>query len=181
MRILLVTPLYPPDVAEPAPYVKEVATRLSSAHTVTVLAYGRRPEVVPGVSFKMVSKQRALPIRLIAYTWQLLKAARGADIVYAQNGPSVELPLVIVSHLTKTPYVIRLGDLRAHEHAMHHPFRKRIEYAALSRARSIVTDNVPTRLEILPYEEFPKEALATFEAAWQQHIRKLEDRFTYAA
>src|SRR3989344_9051256 len=41
MKIVLATALYPPDIAPPAPYVKELATRLAANHEVTIVTYGR--------------------------------------------------------------------------------------------------------------------------------------------
>ena len=58
MTLVLASPLYPPDLAEPAPYTKELARRLSTTHTVIVVAYGRLPEKVPGARNKTLKKPK---------------------------------------------------------------------------------------------------------------------------
>jgi len=180
MKIVLATPLYPPDIAEPAPYVKELATRLASSHEVVVVTYGRLPEQIPGVRIVSVDKRRPLPLRLLSYTAALLRAARGADVIYAQNGPSVELPLVIVLRIVRAPLVMRMGDAAAHAYAAHHPLRKFVERLALRRGR--VIEGAPgARPEILPFAPRPDAALAAWETAWRSHLSDLTSTFTHAS
>jgi len=177
MRIILATPLYPPDVAQPAPYVKEVAKRLGERHQVSVVAYGRLPEKVSGVHIIAVSKSRPLPLRLLAYTLALWRAARSADVIYAQNGASVELPVGLVALFTGRPLVMCLGDTSAHARADKNYYLKIIERFAFSRARVTVTDMPFERPEILPFEPMPEAQLQAYEKAWDSHIESLEKTF----
>jgi hypothetical protein len=180
MRIVLATPLYPPEIAEPAPYVKELAKRLSGRHLVTIVAYTRLPEKVPGVSIIVVDKRRPLPFRLLSYFFALLRAAQNADIIYALNGASVELPVALVSLIIRRPLIIRIGDTAAHTRAQEQWALRRIERFAFSRARRVVTDAPGTRPEILPFEPFPTEKMSAYEQSWKSHLRTLENAFTYA-
>lgn len=180
MNIVLATPLYPPDVAWPAPYTKELARRLSPAHQVTVVTYGELPEHVEGVRFVTISKRLPRSWRIARYTRALLREARRADVIYAENGASVELPLVVASFMSRTPILLHLGDQRAHAKAAQSAALKNIEKAALSSAKKIVTDSPLERPEILPFTQYPINEFAAYDASWQKHLAELEDLFIYA-
>lgn len=181
MKILLATPLYPPDIEQPAPQVKELATRLSSSHEVHVLTYGRLPEQIPGVQITAVSKARALPLRLVSFMLALHKLTRTCDVMYIQNGASVELPASIVSMLTRKPLILHFGDTRAHDWADRSFVYKIIENFASRIARKTVSDLPPVRPEIVPFAPYPAKALEAYESGWRTHIQALEQLFaTYA-
>lgn len=180
MRLVLATPLYPPDVEWPAPYIKELARRLSPTHAVTIVTYGEMPETIEGVEIISISKRHPRAARLIAYTRALRRAARSADLIYAENGASVELPLIIVSFLSRTPILMHLGDQRAHVRAQKDTALKTIEKAALSSAKKVITDSPLERPEILPFKEYPINEMAAYEASWLKHTEMLEDLFIYA-
>lgn len=180
MKIVLATPLYPPDLGEPAAHVKELAVRLAKNNDVSVVTYGRLPEKVAGVSVISVSKRRPLPVRLAAYTFALLRAARRADVIYAENGPSVELPAGLAALLTRRPLIVHLGDRAAHALAEYSVWRRALERFALGRAKTVIRDNPPSRPEILPLQEPPADALAEYEAAWKSHLALLKEAFNHA-
>ena len=199
MRILIATPLYPPDIAEPAPYVKELATRLKDMHKVTVLAYNHIPEQILGVHIIAIPKYTILPVRLIRYTYRLWKEASAADYVFMQNGPSTELPLVLISHFTKSKYIFHLGDEISLSFALNRVFRKLLLIFALKSADIILTHQTsPTkelgnmlstctvancnrpknRPEILPFSDYPTEAFRAYENSWVTHIADIQNIFT---
>lgn len=181
MKIVLATPLYPPDIEEPAPYTKELARRLTkNGHVVAVVAYGRLPEQVPGVRIIAIDKRRPLVVRLASFTRTLWRMAHTVDIVYAQNGASVELPLTLVSLFVRKPFVIRIGDTRAAEHAARHTVLGAIHRLALRRARTTITDTPRPRPEVLPFVSAPTEAQHAYEASWGEHIKKLLESFNHA-
>ena len=68
MKILIVTPLYPPDIAGHSAYVKELALRLREAHTVTILAYNHIPEKIEGVNIITIQKHLPTLVRLFLCT-----------------------------------------------------------------------------------------------------------------
>jgi hypothetical protein len=172
MKILLATPLYPPDVAQPAPYTKELASRLAQAgHDVVAVVYGRLPEPVAGVRIVGVDKRQALPARLWDFYRTLSREAREADIIVAENGPSVELPLLFV----RGRIVLHVGDRAA--------LGKGGVLAALARWRAahVVTDMPPERPEILPFVPRPDAALAHYEQSWTTHLAHLQTLFIHGA
>ncbi len=202
MRILLVTPLYPPDIAGPAPYVKELATRLGGAHTITILAYNHIPEVVPGVGIVTVEKRLPALVRMSIFTWKLILLQRTIDVVYVQNGPSVEIPFVLASFFSHVRNVFRLGDAVALAHATHHNLFRLTLVTAMRRAGTlIIPENIPPetealvtdstlskkcvhipnpdiRPEIHPFHEYPQSAFFAYEASWEKHIALLVDTIT---
>ena len=182
MKIVLATPLYPPDVAEPAPYIKELAKHLADGmHEVTVVAYSYLPEKIPGVHIVVVNKRKPLLLRLMQYTWLLWRAARTADVVYAQNGASVELPAGLITLFVQCPLVIHIGDTAAHERALVHPIFRCVERFAFKRARTIVTDTPAPRPEILPFGPAPTVAQTTYQKSWEKHMSDLIKTFHYGA
>ena len=179
MKIVLATPLYPPDIAEPAPYVKELARRLSEKHTVTIVTYAYIPEKIPGVSIVAINKHRSLPIRLMNYTVALWRTSRSAEVIYAQNGASVELPVSVVKFFTRVPLIIRVGDKTSHARAERQPLFHIIERIAERHASHIVHDSPLSKPEWLPFKEISPEAQTAYETSWEDHVRKLEDLFAH--
>ena len=180
MKIVLATPLYPPDIAEPAPYVKELAKRLAPMHEITVATYGRLPEQVAGATVLTADKRALLPVRLARYTALLWRVARGADIVYIQNGPSVELPVAVLMVLMRRPLFMRLGDVAAHQYAQAHFVRRALERFVMRRVQ-VVAEAPPLKPEILPFENRPTAALAAWEESWDRHIEHLQRIFAHAS
>ncbi len=173
MRIVIATPLYPPDIAPQASYVKELAQRLGTQHQVTLVAYGSYPEAVPGVRIVSVSKRQPKPLRLLAFLWALYREVKNAEVLYAENGPSVELPVGLLTRITRLKLVVHLGDQLAHTRAA------RLEQFMTSRASSVVSDIPLSRPEILPFTAYPEEAFRAHEASWQTHVAMLTNLFTH--
>lgn len=117
MKIVVATPMYPPEIAEPAPYVKEASRRLSVDHEVTIVAYASTSEKTPGANLITVDKRKPLPVRLLKYTYTLFRASRDAEIIYVQGGTAAGLPAVIVGHLRNIPVVLRFNEDEAWERA----------------------------------------------------------------
>lgn len=175
MRVLIVTPLYPPEVADAALYTKELARRLSKSHKVTVVAYARLPEEVCGISIVTIDKRQPRLARLRAFREALVRAVKNADIVLAINGASVELPLLFTPLPKSVRLVFCIADAVAHARA------SLIERLAFARADTVVRELPPRRPEILPLEPEPTEALAAHEASWATHLRVLESLFSYVS
>ncbi len=177
MKIVLATPLYPPDTEDVALYVKELARRLAKKHTVTVITYGRLLEKIPNVTIIAINKRRPLLLRLIAYTVALRRAAKSADIVYVQNGPATELPTLLVARITNTPIIMHIGDAQAHKRAGERFYLHNIERLAFSQAKIIIADSPPKRPEIIPFEPVPTEAERAWNISWDSHVHSLEKHF----
>ena len=169
MKIVLATPLYPPDTALPALYIKELARRLSTTHEVSIVAYTHLPEQIPAVRVTAVSKRQPVPIRLLRFAFALLTEAREAEHVYALNGPSVELPLLLVSLFTRTPFTLILGDTPAYERSMGSGLYAVIHRLLRSRAHRVIDALPLPRPEVLPFEEPP--STKEYETSWKEHLK----------
>ncbi len=111
MKILIATPIYPPEIGGPATYTKELCERLHNQHQITVITYTDSTEVFPGTRLVAISKQRPLPIRLLKYFLLLLKEAKSHDVIYVQNAVASGLPVAFASILTGIPFVLKfVGD-----------------------------------------------------------------------
>lgn len=176
MKIALATPLYPPDVEEPAPFVKEFARRLSESHSVTVLAYGAIPEEVPGVETRIVEKHAPVPFRLIACTFAIAKLLRENDVVVIENGPSMEVPALIALSFSRTKAVLHLGDARANFRAGRNWGLSFVQNRLRARCASIDTIPLP-KPEILPFEATPSEQMAAYENSWEAFMHSFESLY----
>jgi glycosyltransferase involved in cell wall biosynthesis len=111
MRILLATPIYPPDIGGPASYARELSERLTPAHSLTVVAYTDEGVPYGHALLKKVAASRWLPVRLLIFFATLVQESRRHDIIYAQNAVAAGLPAVCAGYITRTPVVIKfVGD-----------------------------------------------------------------------
>lgn len=188
MRILIITPLYPPDIKEPAPYVKEFARRFSSNHTVTILAYNHIPEKVDGVTIVTVEKSSNVLVRLFRFFVALTRLAPSHDVLYVQNGPSVELPvftyLIVSKQSPKTFF--RLGDHvpLSRSSRITQLLAKRVTQAlshddtcGLCPFSTLVIPRPLPRPEILPFEGRDVTAEQEYQSSWNEHMTRLHELF----
>lgn len=99
MKLVIATPLYPPDIGGPATYAKLLE------------------EILPqkGIEVELVKfgEVRHLPkiIRHYAYYRRVLRAARSADAVLALDPVSVGLPAMRAAKKARKPFVVKIvGD-----------------------------------------------------------------------
>ncbi len=99
MKLLIATPLYPPEPGGPATYSK-------------LLEEGLPHQGVDVVTVKF-GEVRYLPkgIRHIAYFFRLLHAARGSNLIYALDATSVGVPAMFAAAISRKPFVVKVvGD-----------------------------------------------------------------------
>ena len=99
MRLLIATPLYPPEAGGPASYSYALEQGLPSRGIEVVL--------VP------FSKVRHLPkgVKHIAYAYHLVRAGFGCDAVLALDPVSVGLPAWVASVFLRKPFFVKIvGD-----------------------------------------------------------------------
>ncbi len=128
MKIILATPVYPPEIGGPATYTKELALRLKDKHEIIIVAYASTSEVIPGTTLFVASKRRPLPLRLFKFTFDLFRASKGAGVIYVQNAVAAGLPAVFVSYLRSIPLVLKfVGDEAWERASQEHRTKKRLE------------------------------------------------------
>lgn len=99
MKLVIATPLYPPEIGGPATYAQILEEGLPS--------YNIEVELIK------FSDVRHLPkiIRHYAYYRRVLKAARYADAVLALDPVSVGLPAMLAAKRTRKPFILKVvGD-----------------------------------------------------------------------
>ncbi len=97
MRLVIATPLYPPEIGGPATYAKLLVEGLPGK----------------GIEVELVkfSEVRHLPkiIRHYAYYRRVRAAARNADIILALDPVSVGLPAMRAAKKTRKPFILKIG------------------------------------------------------------------------
>lgn len=99
MRLLIATPLYPPDPGGPATYA-------------ALLEEGLPAEGVD-VALALFSDVRPLPkiIRHVAYAWEVFRMARNADAVLALDPVSTGFPAMLAAFVARKPFLVKVvGD-----------------------------------------------------------------------
>jgi glycosyltransferase involved in cell wall biosynthesis len=111
MRVIFATPIYPPEVGGPATYTVDLAERMRGEHHITIVAYADGAEPVPSTHLVSISKKQTLPIRLVRFYEALLREAKQADLIYAQNAVAAGLPAVLVGRRLNKPVILKfVGD-----------------------------------------------------------------------
>lgn len=174
MKILILSPLFPPDTGTPAAYVKELASRLHHKD-ISLLIYGYLPESISTVPIQSIDKRQLLPVRLFQFTRTLLRESRDIKHLIINNAPSVELPALLVSFVRPLHITLLLSDpvaKKASERGLYkilHTFLKR-------RSQAIITLPPPTtyeKAETLPFVSSDTEKEAARESWWHEHINTL--------
>ncbi|MFT6108228.1 MAG: glycosyltransferase involved in cell wall biosynthesis [Planctomycetota bacterium] len=107
MRILITSPVFPPDLGGPAVYVPSVGRFLvERGHDVRVIAFCSDP-APEGYPFPVQAITRGpLPVRYLKAFWAVFKAAGKVDVVYVQE--HLALLHVLAARLRFRPVVIRI-------------------------------------------------------------------------
>jgi glycosyltransferase involved in cell wall biosynthesis len=189
MKIIIATPLFPPELGEPAQYVFELAKRLKESHQIVVVTYANHVEPIDGVRIKKVSKNQHTLIRLYKYTRVLMRSAQKADVIYAQRGVASGLPAIIAGWLSKVPVVINYIEDEAWERLNHlHPsehqgqFRKtrkipgavwgiwHIQHTVLRYADAVIAPSDFLRDELIRTHELKPKKVHTCYAPAQKKL-----------
>lgn len=99
MKILFVTPLYPPEIGGPATYAKLLVEELPKrGHMVTLVKYSDFAHLPSG-------------IRHLSLMCHLYRLAKSHDVIYAQDVFSVGAPSASASFFARVPLIVRVpGD-----------------------------------------------------------------------
>lgn len=128
MRIVLATPLVPPEIGGPATYLKKLISLMKDEHELVVVAYARTAEKLPGTTLHTVSKARPLTIRLLKFFFVLYRESKGADVIYVQNAVAAGLPSMLVGKLRRIPVILKfVGDEAWERASLYKKTEKRLE------------------------------------------------------
>lgn len=195
MKIVLATPIYPPEIGGPAIYIKELCERIHKEHDVTIVAYTDVRKPFAGTKLISISKRRPLPIRLIKFFVSIWQASKETDLIYVQNAMAAGLPVALVSILRNKPYVLKfVGDeawerasqnrktekrleefLREPEGGIRTTFMMWIQGFVLRHASVVTTPSAYLREEIIKaYGVHPERAVVNYNAAEEPQILPFE-------
>ncbi|MEZ5979899.1 MAG: glycosyltransferase family 4 protein [Planctomycetota bacterium] len=107
MRVLITSPVFPPDLGGPSVYVPSLGRFLvERGHDVTVVAFCSDPEP-KGHPFPIRAISRGnLAVRYLKAFFAVLREAKGKDVVYVQE--HLALLHVLAARLRGVPTVIRI-------------------------------------------------------------------------
>ena len=97
MKLVIATPLYPPEIGGPATYAKELNERFMASGTDVVL-----------VKFSDVHRHPKF-FRHMTYFWRVFRAAREADAVLAFDTWSTGVPSLLAAKAQGKKILVRIG------------------------------------------------------------------------
>lgn len=122
MRIVIPTGIFPPDIGGPASSVPLLASQWSAqGHDVAVATYSdeRADAEDGGRGYGVLRVRRTLPLpfRYGLFFWKTFRAAKGADLVFAQDGVASGFPGLLAARLRAARFALKLVGDFAWEHA----------------------------------------------------------------
>lgn len=107
MKILITTPIFPPDLGGPAVYVPSIGRWLSArGHDVKVVAFCEDPNPT-GYPFAVISIPRvSLPLRYLKSFFAIFRECKDRDIVYVQE--HLALLAILAAKLRGKPSIVRV-------------------------------------------------------------------------
>ena len=177
MKILIATPLFPPETASQAVYTKEVVRRLANEHEISILTHGEFPEEVPKASIYTISKKQPRIFRFFSCLRQLIHKAKTKDILYIQNGVSIEIPLFFLLPFIQNPIVFHISDIDAYKRTQKNFFLRYIEQKIQKKSHYVLKTLPEKKPEIIPFERSPQQALIHYEEDWNKHLKILKKAF----
>jgi glycosyltransferase involved in cell wall biosynthesis len=119
LKICVVTGTFHPEIGGPPTYLYHLLTALVEwGHEITVVTYG---DVVQEFEYPYqvirVSRRQSITVRLLQFTWQVWRVARGCDLIFV-NGYG--LPVAVVNWVLRKPVVMKIVGDFAWEYAIRH-------------------------------------------------------------
>src|SRR3989338_2952885 len=130
-KLVIATGIFPPDIGGPATYSETMARELTRrGFEVVVITYADEEESriknqeargkENNEKYKIVTVSRRLSkgIRHFVYFWRVLRAAKGANVIYAQDLISAGLPALAATKLLRKKFALKIvGDYAWEQHA----------------------------------------------------------------
>ncbi len=128
MKILIATPIYPPEIGGPATYTKELCERLHDKHQITVVAFTDNQEAFPQTKLISVRKRSPMPIRLLRFFFRIITEGKNMNVIYVQNAMAAGLPVALASKIIGVPFVLKfVGDEAWERASQEKRTKKRLE------------------------------------------------------
>lgn len=115
MKILITSPICPPEIGGPATYVSELGKRLSESHGITVITFTQKPKRIKKCKIVSIPHHKhflGILFRQLKLAAAIYKYAVSADIIYAQGPVVVGFTSIIIGKLIGKPTIIKfVGDI----------------------------------------------------------------------
>jgi glycosyltransferase involved in cell wall biosynthesis len=113
VKVVVVSGIWPPDVGGPASHAPALATALLGAgHEVEVVTTAAVPPAPAPYPVRWVSRSHRAPLRHLAVVREIVRAARGADRVYATT---MVRRAALGALIARSPLVVKLVADEAYE------------------------------------------------------------------
>ena len=145
MKIVIATPVYPPEISETAIYIRNLATHIRDAHETTIITYANAVEDISGVKIIAIKKSRRLPVRMALYTIALFRISKGVDVISTYEILASGLPALIVGFLRQVPVVINFTEDDVWRRA------EKLKLISDSDSNQEQTSTYPIRLRLMMY------------------------------
>ena len=157
MKIVFATGIFPPDIGGPATYVERLATELhQQGFAVSVITYSN----IKGkkYDFPVVRISRKFPagIRHFIYFLELLKSAKGCDVIYAQNVTSAGLPSLFTAKLLRKRFILKIVGDAAWE--QNKGYLKAVQEAVARSAGKVIVPSLYLKKRIMGWH-IPQEKI----------------------
>jgi glycosyltransferase involved in cell wall biosynthesis len=147
MKIIIATPLFPPEIEDIASYSKDIAMYLKDKYQVQILTYAGQIEEVEGLEIFTINKRQVIFFRIWQYFIKLLKLAKQADLIYVQNSVAVSLPAILVKIFTGKKVIINFIEDEALKRARHNNLTDKSWQAFLEKSEVNFKINLIRRLQ----------------------------------
>ena len=115
MKILIPTPIFPPEIGGPATYVSELAKRLSIEHEIVIITFTQDPQPTKNTKVVSISLHKhflGILFRQLKLAAAIYKYGKNADLIYAQGPVVVGFTAIIVGKILSTPTIVKfVGDI----------------------------------------------------------------------
>lgn len=115
MKILISTPIFPPEIGGPATYTVEVSRRLQEkGHRIRIVAFSDAKPLASDLEVAAVRvyyKVFGTLFRQMRFFFTLLASVKGMDLIYLQDPMVVGVASLLVGKLVRKPLVLKfVGD-----------------------------------------------------------------------
>lgn len=107
MKILIVSPIMPPEIGGPASYIPEVINRLGEKFHFRVITFTPNPNRLGGTIVRPVSQQGGMLFRQVRLFWETVKNALWADVIFVQEPLVAGVSAGLVGVVFRKPVVVR--------------------------------------------------------------------------
>ena len=182
MKIVIAAGIYPPDIGGPATYSQTIAREFGKRGIeIAVVCYSdseQRTANSEQFPVKRILRKHNKLIRYWLYFWNLLKLAKGADVIYAQGSFGAGLPTMWVSKILRKKFIIKIVGDYAWEQGVNQfgvkdliePFQKKKYNRKVENIRKIQKRVVKSANKIIVPSEFLKKIVK----GWGINEKKIE-------